>query len=173
MNIWIFGDSFASSNNKDSWTTLLGNTVINKATNGSSEYRIWKTYYEHCRQIKSDDVVIFCHTSFSRVFLKNTSSILSRLLPSHPVCDLIFSDIIDKKENKFINILKSIWDEDYFKDTYNLMIKDLKQVPNSLHINFFEDSIYKNIWIEYPGNINHLNKSGNMAVYFNIAKQLK
>jgi hypothetical protein len=172
--IWIFGDSFSSSKSADSWTQLLspyGQAVI-KSSNGSSEYRIWKTYQENKNNIDFDDRIIFCHTSYSRVFLKNSETLLSRLLPTHPLCDLIFSDVLAKNENKFVKILKTIWDDDYFKDTYDLLLKDLKTVPRSIHINFFEPGIYNSIWEKYPGKINHLDSTGNLLVVQQLARNL-
>jgi hypothetical protein len=170
--IWIFGDSFASSSDSKSWSKMLGPNVINLASNGSSEYRIWKTYQQHKININPSDRVIFCHTSFSRVYLKNTETIWSRLLPSHPLCDLILADIHDKKEDKFISILKQIWDEIYFRDTYELMYKDLTSVPNSIHLNFFNSSCYYDIWTSNPGNINHMDNAGNCMVLENILEEL-
>ena len=172
--IWIFGDSFASSNHSYAWTSLLSDygNVINEASNGSSEYRIWKKYQTNKRYITGNDIVIFCHTSPSRIFLKDNASILSRIIPSHPLCDLIFSDIFSKRETKFINILKEIWDDEYFQDTFDMLVKDLHSVPNSIHVSFFEDSLYNILWKDYPGNINHLNMTGNQLVFQHIIKQL-
>ena len=173
MTVWIFGDSFAANKNKKAWTNLLGKRVVNRATNGSSEYRIWKTYQRARADIRPDDIVIFCHTSYSRVYLKNTvTDLLSRFLPSHPACDLIMSDIQSKNETKFINILKSIWDDVYFYDNYNLFVDDLKRVPNSIHINFFEDNIYRFVYLKNKGNINHMDENGNMVVAQYISKLL-
>jgi len=172
--IWIFGDSFGASTSSRSWTQLLSayGRVVVKASNGSSEHRIWKSYQQSKQYIKPEDTVIFCHTSPGRIFLKNTETILSRLLPSHPLCDLILSDIIAKKENKFIKILKSIWDDEYFDDTYNLLVEDLKRVPRSVHINFFENGIYQTIWKQYPGRINHMDRKGNLLVLQQLVRNL-
>jgi len=170
--IWIFGDSFAASESKDSWTTFAGQTVVNKSKNGSSEYRIWKTYQDFKHDIHETDTVIFCHTSSSRIYLKNSESLSSRLLASHPVCDLIFSDVFAKKEIKFIKILKEIWDDDYFQDTYNLLVADLKTVPNSVHLNFFDAGVYNTIWKDNPGKINHMDSTGNNLVKIELLKLL-
>jgi len=177
MRIWIFGDSFAASNHTTAWANLLGKdyNIINQASNGSSEYRIWRNYKKFRSQIFADDYVIFCHTSNTRIYLKDEQTILSRLIASHPMCDLIFSDIFEKKENKFINILKTIWDDEYFEDTYQLMLTDLLSVPNSLHFSFFDTEVtnYQSIWLSNKGNINHMNENGNMLVYQEISKSLK
>lgn len=173
MTVWVFGDSFAANKNKNAWTNMLGRRVINHASNGSSEYRIWKSYQHAKANISSDDVVIFCHTSYSRVYLKNTvTDLLSRMLPSHPACDLILSDIQSKKENKFISILKTIWDDVYFYDNYQLIVNDLKRVPNSIHLNFFEDTIYRSVYLKNPGKINHMDEAGNQIIANYISKTL-
>jgi len=172
--IWIFGDSFASSKHSYAWTSLLSDygSVVNEASNGSSEYRIWKKYQSNKRFINNNDIVIFCHTSPSRIFLKDTAYSLSRILPTHPLCDLIFGDVFAKNEKRFISVLKEIWDDEYFQDTYNMLVNDLKNVPNSIHLNFFEDNTYNNLWKDYPGEINHLNMTGNQLVFQHITKQL-
>lgn len=169
--IHVFGDSFSIDNSNDSWVTRLNATSY--STCGASEYRIWKTYQSNKHLIKPNDTVLFCHTFPYRVFLKNNSTLLSRLLPSHPFCDIIINDIIAKKESKFISVLKTIWDEDYFYDTYLLLVNDLKKVPNSFHFTFFESTLmhsFYETWINNKGNINHLTVSGNNAVYKDIKK---
>jgi hypothetical protein len=173
FKIWIFGDSFSANATVHSWTHLLGTygKVVLRSNNGSSEHRIWKTYQQNKRFIKPDDIVIFCHTSTSRVYLKSGSDLLSRKLLSHPVCDLIFGDVFAKKETKFINILKTIWDDEYFEDTYNLLVEDLKRVPRSVHINFFDDNIYNTIWKENPGKVNHMNNTGNLLVLQQLVRE--
>jgi hypothetical protein len=173
FKIWIFGDSFAASTDANSWAVLLEKhgQVINKASNGSSEHRIWKKYQQNKQFIKHNDIVIFCHTSSSRIFLKEGVSLLSRLLPSYQWCDLIVKDIYEKKEKQFINLLKKIWDDEYFEDIYSLLVKDLEQTPNSIHINFFSYDEYHNIWLHHSGNINHLDKIGNSLVLEKVLKK--
>jgi len=172
-NIWIFGDSFAASKHRHSWTKSLNGHVINRASNGSSEYRIWKTYQQNKANIDSNDKVIFCHTSYSRVYLKDTiTDLLSRLLPSHMFCDIILADIQHKQETKFIDTLKTIWDDTYFYDQYKLLEEDLKRVPNSIHINFFEDTAYRYTYVCHKGNINHMSQEGNLVIGMEVNKLL-
>jgi len=169
--IWVFGDSFSANKSRKAWATLL--EANNLAYNGSCEYRIWKTYYKNKHLIHQDDLVIFCHTSESRVFLKDSESILSRLLKTHPFCDLIFKDVFTKNEHRFMNILNQIWDKEYFADTYKLLVDDLIKVPNSIHINFFKDEAYKDIRDNYPGKINHMSSTGNLIVYNMVVSELQ
>jgi hypothetical protein len=167
LMIWIFGDSFAASDDSSSWVSKLG-AINNFASNGSSEYRIYKTYSKKKFEISNTDKIIFVHTSPTRIFLKNDKDISSRLLGSHPKCDIIINDVYEKKEKEYIKILESIWDEEYFNDVFDLLVDKL-QVPNSFHITFFEsvrkDVINLNqIWVANPGDINHMNETGNQLV---------
>lgn len=168
--IWIFGDSFSANDTANSWTTMLAAQykVANFSSNGSSEYRIWKSYRQVRDRITKDDIVIFCHTSQSRIFLKDSVTLLSRMLGSHRQCDLIINDVFGKKESKFIKILRTIWDDEFFSDTYGLYVSDLMQVPNSIHFTFFDSSLvesYKDIWVANKGTINHMNLQGNKQVF--------
>lgn len=167
--IWIFGDSFSANTSDLSWTTMLAAhyDVTNLASNGSSEYRIWKTYQNHKHKIIENDIVIFCHTSSSRIFLKDTETLLSRLLGTHRNCDLIINDVFSKRESKFIKVLRTIWDEDFFNDTYNLYLDNLLLVPNSIHFTFFDSNkveTFKDIWASNPGTINHMTPYGNTLI---------
>jgi lysophospholipase L1-like esterase len=175
MKFWIFGDSFSSSNDKDSWVNKLGAEVRVTSFNGSSEYRIWRNYQDNKHLINSSDYVIFCHTSSSRVFLKDDAESLTRTLETHPSCDLLFNNVYSNNETKYIDILENIWDERYFTDTFNLLVNDLKSVPNSTHITFFESdniqSLY-HIWQLNKGNINHMNENGNRIASEFIKKSL-
>ena len=166
--IWIFGDSFASSDQDLSWIRIIGNTQ-NFASNGSSEYRILKNYLLQQSDIKETDSILFVHTSQSRIFLKDDRKLSSRMLSSHVNCDIILNDIFEKKEKQYIEILKSIWDEEFFDDIFNLIVDRLLDVPNSYHVTFFESSRAElvnlnHIWLANPGNINHMDKIGNQLV---------
>ena len=178
MKIWIFGDSFANNDSIYSWVSLLAksHTVINKSSNGSSEYRIYKTYNQHKDQIHSTDHVLFVHTSSSRIYLREDQDLDSRKLNSHKNCDLIFSDIYHKKEQKYIDILESIWDDTYFDDNYLLLLDKMLNVANSTHITFFENHhglySYYDTYVNNKGSINHMNEKGNVIVYNDIVYRL-
>jgi len=175
--IWIFGDSFASNHMPTAWPNLFPSEydIKNYASNGSSEYRIWKNYKLHSNKISVDDIVIFVHTSPYRIFLQDSSSMSSRQLSSHTTCDLIFNDIFSKEEKPFLNILKTIWDDDYFLDIFELIVDDLLRVPNSMHFTFFDsqkiDNFY-DIWQSNKGNINHMNENGNNIIFKKIQKHV-
>lgn len=172
--IWLFGDSFAANQTSKSWASMIGE-VKNLASNGSSEYRILKTYLQCQEKIAETDIVLFVHTSPTRIFLKDDKSISSRLLDTHPHCDIIINDVYEKKEKEFIKILESIWDEEYFYDMFNLVVDKL-QVPNSLHVTFFDSErkdvhSLNSVWKAHSGDINHMNEQGNLVVA-EIIKQL-
>jgi hypothetical protein len=99
----------------------------------------------------------------------------SRQLSSHTTCDLIFNDIFSKEEKPFLNILKTIWDDDYFLDIFELIVDDLLRVPNSMHFTFFDsqkiDTFY-DIWQSNKGNINHMNENGNNIIFKKIQKHV-
>lgn len=167
--IWIFGDSFSASKNPESWVSLLDQPVNNFASNGSSEYRIYKNYYAERCNIGTSDTVLFVHTSPSRIFLKDDKAMSSRQLESHPSCDIIINDVYEKKEKEYIRILESIWDDEYFNDVFDLMVDKLQAVPNSVHLTFFETSRsdivqLNHLWTANPGDINHMDKIGNQLV---------
>lgn len=166
--IYVFGDSFSAW--KKGWPGLIGSETT--GFRGSSEYRIYKTYLEYKDKITTADTVIFCHTHYSRVYLKDTNkSLSSRLLESHPFCDLLFGDIASKNEDRFIDILEEIWDDDFFEYTYNKIMDDCKAIPNSIHITFF-DSVankhnihnFSDLFKKFPGDRthNHMTIEGNV-----------
>lgn len=167
--IWVFGDSFSTNMSSASWVAMLSeqHKVVNLSSNGSSEYRIWKNYQNNKHRIHNSDTVIFCHTSPSRIFLKDSESLLSRLLRTHLNCDLIVNDVFSKGESKFVKVLRTIWDDDFFNDTYTLYVDNLKQVPNSIHFTFFESSKIESlhdVWLANKGTVNHMNVQGNKTV---------
>jgi hypothetical protein len=169
--IYIFGDSFASDNT--GWPGNFANANTNHATRGSSEYRIWKNYINHRDNITHRDTLIFCHTSWSRVYLKDENrDLISRSLASHPYCDILLGDITAKREKKFIKIIEEIWDEEFQCYVYDKVISDCFSVPNSFHITFFSETAERYPLVHnmtkyrcnYPGKINHMCETGNMLV---------
>ena len=53
-----------------------------------------------------------------------------------------------------------------------MLVSNLKSVPNSIHLNFFEAGVCNTAWKDFPGEINHLNMTGNQLVFQHIVKQL-
>ena len=109
-------------------------------------------------------------------WIKDDQELSSRWLSSHTNCDIIFNDVFEKKEKQYIEILKSIWDDEFFNDIFNLLVDKLLKVPNSYHVTFFESSRtdlinLNHIWLNNQGEINHMNENGNQLVA-NYIKQL-
>ena len=67
----IYGDSFGASTSSDSWVNLLKQqyTVNNFCSNGTSEYRIYKTLKNTYKE--EVDIYIIVHTSPYRVYIAN------------------------------------------------------------------------------------------------------
>ena len=171
--IYVFGDSFAASRNPDNWVNFLNVEVTNLSNNGSSEYRIWKTFKQYQSKLTDKDICIFVHTSPYRIFLKDDVPISSRAVDTHTHCDLIFNDIYSKNEKQFINVLTTIWDDEYFDDTFTLYVKDLLTVPNSVHITFFPSKLvdsFHDIWSANKGTTNHMSQTGNRLTAERILK---
>jgi hypothetical protein len=173
--LYIFGDSFSVSN-QGSWAVSLENDyeVVNFSSNGSSEYRIFKTFQQF-EQETHGHKILFCHTAPSRVYLKDHVKCSSRELTTHPLCDLIFADLYAKKEKKFIKTLEEIWDQDFFDDVYKMILEKVK-VKHSYHITFFDLDHCHNlhqVWKNNPGNVNHLSDTGNVIAYNTIREILK
>lgn len=170
--IWVFGDSFSADSR--GWPGMLNSKTT--GFRGSSEFRIYRNYLTHKHLISESDTVIFCHTHMSRVYLKDENrSLSSRLLESHPFCDLLFNDVIGKQEKNFIRILDEIWDDSFFEYVYFKLISDSKAVKNSIHITFFNDMATQFNLIDFSsyfktnrGKINHLDDAGNLEVYKNL-----
>lgn len=183
--ILIVGDSFScihkSKNDNIGWPELLKNDfeITNLSQAGVSEYKIYK-------QIKSVDLndfdnVIVCHTSFLRIPIETHPSYNDGDL--HKDCDLIFSDVDDKKDSDekmkvASDFFKYFFWEEYFMFSSNLIFEKIfEKSKNKLHITFFDfyDNRvlnFKKIFDDYKGNINHLNKKGNEIMYQTIKTKI-
>jgi hypothetical protein len=181
-NILIVGDSFSceqsSTTDNIGWPELLENDykITNLAQAGVSEYKIYKQL-ESVDITKFDNIII-CHTSFFRIPIESHPMYKKNHL--HKNCDLIFTDVESKKnKNKKMKIAyeffkEFFWDE-YFIFSNNLIFEKIyNKTKNNIHItffdNFYDDRVlnFSNIFNEYGGNINHLNKDGNKLVFQKI-----
>ena len=180
--MWIFGDSFASDATNKSWTNLISKDleVLNLSKNGISEYRIYRMYRDVREQIQPDDIIIFCHTNPNRVYIPNSTDYPTRNKNSHPECDLVLGDV--NRHGivwRFISyiFMKYFYDENYYKDLFDLMIADMNRINcKVIHVSGFESTFpiisFNDIFINYRGNINHLNEEGNVLVSERISKLL-
>jgi hypothetical protein len=188
MKILIAGDSFAADwsiryHNTIGWPNLLASKyyVHNVAQAGVSEYKILKQI--ESVTISDFDAIIISHTSFSRVHTRNHPFLLNDTL--HKNCDLILSDIAQKKDlNQSAaagyNYFKYHFDEFYYKDIYNL-IRDkieflIRDINIYLSINNFQprscDISYKYLLKSHKGDINHFNHEGNEIILKDVLSYL-
>lgn len=183
--ILIVGDSFScihkSNTDNIGWPELLKNDfkITNLSQAGVSEYKIYKQI--ESVDLKKFDNVILCHTSFTRIPIETHPYYKDNDL--HRNSDLIFSDVEDKKEkNEKIKIaydfFKEFFWEEYFTFTNKLIFEEIyKKTKNNFHITFFDfynNRVlnFKKIFEKYKGDVNHLNKKGNVLVYETIKTKL-
>lgn len=189
MNILIAGDSFAADwtvkyHDVVGWPNMLASkyNVQNVAQSGVSEYKILKQL--ESIYLSDFDAVIVSHTSFSRVHTKKHPFLFNDIL--HKNCDLILSDINHKKyinqsATAGYNYFKYHFDENYYKDIYNLvrdkielLIKDIKIY---LSINNFEprscDTSFNDLLQTHRGNVNHFNQEGNEIIFKDVLNYLR
>lgn len=185
-NILICGDSFSCiwpiKNNNLGWSYLLKNDyeITNLSQAGVGEYKIYK-------QIKSQDLkkyykIIVCHTSPYRISVENHPSFKKGNL--HENADLIFTDIESRKFSSIKMIIiyyffKYFFYKEYFEFIHFLIFKEIKSLDSKIiHISFF-DKNYEDVidlskyFNKFKGDVNHLNKKGNLKVYKFIKKILK
>jgi len=176
MKFFVFGDSFAT--NSTGWSSMLGLKVQNFAHNGIGEYKILREVRQHT----NFDKAIICHTSPWRIH--------TRIHPVHhndenrPHNDFMLNDVEyhsqTNKDMKLVNnYLKKYFDPNYQLDVYNLLVRELLQIKNTIHISFHDPSDtkqiknnYHHLWKKYPGDINHLSMRGNEIVAEEIKKIL-
>lgn len=178
--VLISGDSFAAPiDNCHSWTNLLKDEfeVINVSQAGVSEYKILKQL--ESVELDHFNFIIVVHTSPNRVYIKEHPLHANSI--THSNCDLIFNDIENSNSKHIvietaINYFKYIFDEIYYTEVYQLIANEIIKITESkptLHLTFFNNS-YKQIdnwsliWQNYPGNINHLDATGNRHVLHKV-----
>jgi hypothetical protein len=180
--ILLIGDSFSTNNSSHSWTQQLGNHVVdNLSSNGSSEYRIVKKLMTV--DVNHYDFAIIVHTSPNRIYVKHNP--IHANSTTHPNCDLIYQDIKSAQSTKFTDSVswwfENVFDLDHAADMHGLLIEKsmllLKNIP-SLHLTFFDLDCHASLvnlhhlWKKYPGDINHLDATGNIEVAEFVNKHL-
>ena len=168
MKLLIIGDSFSANNN--GWPSMLGHQVINKSENGIGEYKI----FAKSKNIVSCDKIIFNHTSPWRVHTRIHP--IHKNNPERSNNDFLLNDVeYHSKTNKDIGIvseyLKKYFDPQYQQDVYNLLLKEIMCIPDSIHITFHDPDDtsqilhnYNHVFKQYPGNINHMSYEGNKLI---------
>lgn len=184
MRISIIGDSFSSDEQAISWISLLKkqHQVTNYSLRGISQYRIFKITKTNLADILLSDAVIFWHTNPDRVFVNNEVTFPTRDLASHPSADLIATDSLSSNNSDWKKIVctyyKFFFDQEQQELYYRLLIKELIELVDGvkikIHCSGFKlkgielpTSInqFDEIKSKFPGNINHMNESGNLLVY--------
>lgn len=174
MKIFLFGDSFAV--NSIGWSSMLGLEVQNFAQNGIGEYKVFK---EVMKNLNFDKAII-SHTSPWRVHTRNHP--IHKDSQDRPHNDFMLNDVEyysrTNKEMKLVNnYLTTYFDPEYQIDIYNVLVKELLKIKNTIHISFHDPddtklikNNYYHIWKKYPGDINHMSLEGNQLAAEEIKK---
>jgi len=178
-NIFLFGDSFSFSKDKNSWSILLANeknmNLINYSTNASSIFRIYKKIKEFYNEIKKDDFIIINYTNYERVYIDNNYIFKTRKKNNYEEADLVISDALNLSffDKIFFNKFYSqIYSDELQKEFYFLIKKEIQEKFNKfkfIELSFFDydNDVFclKNIWKNNVGNINHMNENGNKIIF--------
>jgi len=168
MKILIIGDSFSAD--KNGWPSMLGHQVTNISENGIGEFKI----FLKAKNTVSFDKIIFNHTSPWRVHTRVHP--IHKNNPERSNNDFLLNDVeYHSKINKDMKIvdeyLKKYYDPEYQQEVYNLLLKEMMCIPNSIHITFHdaEDTQqilhnYNHVYKQYPGKINHMSYEGNKLI---------
>ena len=181
--ILIIGDSFAA-HHPQGWTCQLGNDheVTNLASNGASQYRLFRTVTQ--TNLDGFDFVVVGHTSPNRIYVEKNP--YYQQSQTHHNCDLIYEDMRSKLPDSFAGHVtwwfENVFDLEQAKHTHELLcdkIKALVAHKPVLHVSFFEIGyiadikILHHIWNNHPGTINHLDETGNQLVAKFVKDQVK
>lgn len=181
MRVAIFGDSFATADGAESWASRLAAefNVDNFAQRGVSEYRIYKTLTQ--RNLTDYNHVVVFHTNPDRVFVPDHVAHPSRTLKTHPQCDMLASDSLDKAG--WADIVKcyykNFYDQEFQDDLYNLLIQQIVDwCPTAIHctgfgLNDVRIQSFSLLRQTNPGHCNHLDAQGNNKIYQYIKEHIK
>lgn len=195
MKILLLGDSFAADYTKKyperkGWPNMLNEdfAVTNLAQAGCSEYKIYQQlisvdYNEY-------DVVIVCHTSPYRMYVKQHPVHAGDAL--HHNSDLIYSDVKDyiKTYPKLLSVVdffENYFDLDHAQVIHNLICEKIEKIldlttAQVIHItNLEHNGLYKfknQIDFNYlfktnKGDINHYDARGNKIIYQTIKNLIR
>jgi hypothetical protein len=180
MRVAIFGDSFATIDRADSWASQLAREfkVDNFAQRGVSEYRIYKSIQQ--RDLTNYNHIIVFHTNPDRVFVPDHVTHPSRTLQTHPYCDMLANDSLDKVGWADIvkGYYKNFYDQQFQDDLFDLLLDRLfQQCQSAIHCTGFDLSnthIHSFFTLRQtnPGNINHLDTQGNSKIYQYIKERM-
>lgn len=169
------GDSFSADDISNSWVNHLHHRVTNLSSRGSSEYRIVRKLEKV--NIDLFDKILVVHTSPNRIYVGYNP--IHQNDEKYQECDLIYSDVKDKHDNKFAKLaswyFEECWDTEHAIYIHNLLIQRTKELTKNkgIHITFFDYQHpmlinFHDLWKKFPGDINHLNVEGNAMVSNNL-----
>jgi len=168
MKIFVFGDSFAAD--KNGWVKMIEGDVTNFAENGVGQYKIYKKIMTNL----NFDKAIVCHTSPWRVHARRHPIHCDD--PDRPNNDFLLNDVehyskLNKEMSLVDSYLKKYYDVDYQLDIYNLFLKEIMNLKNTINITFHDkedtkliQNNFNEIWKAHPGEINHMSAEGNKLV---------
>lgn len=183
MNILLTGDSFAADwsvkyNDYLGWPNLLAqhHNVTNVAQAGISEYKILKQIESQC--LKNYDVIVVCHTHWSRVHTRCNSFLQDDVL--HKDADLLITDAMSKpwRMRTARNFFLEHWDEQYQLDIYTLLVNQINKLLQ--HNKVISIKNFADIDVQYDidatdlekGFINHLSKEANQRLLNRLTNTL-
>lgn len=178
MKICICGDSF--SYDSKGWPRLLNAKITNHSQNGVGEYKIYKQIFDLDQTF---DYIIVCHTSPWR--LHTLHHPIHSNNPERPANDFMLNDLAFYKSKsneveKIYNHIQSYTDWDYVKNIYDMLVEKTLLIKNTIHLTFHHPddtnmipNNYYDVWQKFPGNVNHLNMTGNEIVAKRIKKLLQ
>jgi hypothetical protein len=156
MKIAIMGDSFTHTY-KDTWIEMVVNqcNLTLSSTvgfSGMSQYTIYKHFLTVVDE--NPDIIICCHTEYSRLY-NSKFSLIANIVNDPPVPERNFpKDLVHAS----IEYYKNIYDDDYHKTIYTLIIEKMQKICKNKNIKmvnipcFQHDFIEKNygLWISTP-----------------------
>lgn len=175
--ILIVGDSFAADS--AGWPSMLDYEFENRAQKGVGEYKIFK----QLNNLTDFKITIICHSSPWRIHTRKHP--IHQTNPQRAQNDFLLSDVeyhskTDKKMKDILYYIENYVDFDYQEDIYNLLLKQMFSLKNTIHVTFHHKKDTKNIpynfseiWKKFPGEINHLNQEGNLKISNKIRKIIK
>lgn len=175
--ISIVGDSFSANiDSEHSWIHLLSKDYLiqNYSQRGISQYRLYRNILYNLENIKKSHAVIIFHTNPDRVYIPNGIDFPSRTLSSHPCCDLVASDSLQKSSWKKIaeTYYRYFYDQEQQQLYYEMLVARIKHVldrQKTIHCSGFatlpEIKSFLQVKKKYPGDVNHCSETGNKEIY--------
>jgi len=186
MNIIIVGDSFSCDNCDGSWIAQLEktHTVTNLSCRGISEYRIYTIIKQNLLLINQSDILLIWHTNPDRIYIPDGVEYPSRAISTHPHCDMVASDVLSDQRWERIaqTYYKNFYDESMQEEIFKLLIQQIHQIVTVKILDFSGFELHNDqlliksisdLRLKYPGNVNHLDLTGNFHVFKHVEQEIK